>query len=97
MAYSIRITDAEKMTVQDSGEHLLSVLFTVSKDGEPVRQMRHGFSLDTTVEELEAEAAKLLDTFVRDTENGERTAEFAAKDAQADKTIAAMVGKEITQ
>ena len=82
---------------QETGEHMLSVLFAISEGGEVVQRMRHGFPLGITVETLEGEATKALNTYVSDVENGIRNAEFEAQNGQADDTIAAMVGREITQ
>lgn len=102
MTYSIKIIAADKLTVQDTGEHMLSVQFNIEgladgeKTAEVVRTVRHGFPLGTTAEEIEAELAGVLAAFVKDTQTQDATAEFAAQDAQADETINEIVGKEIT-
>ena len=100
MNYSINILSAEKLTVQDSGEHLLSVQFNIegTQDGETqvISTQRHGFPLDATTEQIETELAAVLAAFTKDTQTQEATAEFAAQDAQADETIGQIVGKKIT-
>ena len=111
--YTIKIQAADKITVQDTGEHLLSVLFdivtpeldaegkeVVDTEGKTqftvVQTARHGFPLDTPPETVQAELREVLSTYVTDADNTARNAEFAAKDAQADATIADIVGKEIS-
>jgi hypothetical protein len=103
MDYSIKVRAIDKVTVQDTGENLLSVQFDILKfpkepdqDPEVVRTGRHGFPLGVTVTELELELKGVLAAFVTDTETAEASAEFTAEDAQADATIAAMLDKEIT-
>ncbi len=99
--YTIKVLSAEKIIVQDTGEHLLSVLFAISKKEEEKNEevvyiARHGYPLETTPEALEIELQKTLSTYVTDSTNAARNAEFAEKDAQADATIADIVGKEIS-
>jgi hypothetical protein len=94
--YSIKIQSAEKITVQDTGEHLLSVLFDIQRGDEVMRTARHGFPLGITVKELELELQGVLAAFIKDTETSEATADFEARNAQADQTIAELIGKEIT-
>jgi len=96
MAYTIKVQAADKITVQDTGEQLLSVLFEIRSGEEVLKTVRHGFPLGITVQDLELELQSVLAAFTKDTETAEATAEFAAQDAQADETIAEMVGKEIT-
>jgi predicted mannosyl-3-phosphoglycerate phosphatase (HAD superfamily) len=97
MNYSIRILSADKLTVQDTGENLLSVQFNIeSADGAVITTQRHGFPLDTTPEQVEGELSAVLAAFVKDTATQEASAEFAAQDAQADQTIQEIVGMTIT-
>lgn len=96
MTYSIKVVDAEKVRVQETGEMLLSVQFAISDGKEVVHSGRHGFPLDIKPEELTVELQKELDRFIVDGENAERNAEFAKADAQADETMSALIGKEIT-
>lgn len=105
MTLSIKVVDARKIRVQETGEMLLSVQFEIISTtpvdgGEPIVEVvhtaRHGFPLDTNSEQLTAELQKVLATYVTDSENAARNAEFAAADAQADATIEDMIGKEIS-
>jgi hypothetical protein len=93
---SIKIQAADKITVQDTGEQLLSVLFEIRSGEKVLKTGRHGFPLGITVPELEAEMQAILAAFTKDTDTAEAKAEFEAMDAQADETIAEMVGIEIT-
>jgi hypothetical protein len=94
--YTIKIAAAEKMRVQETGEHMLSVLFNILKEGELVVEMRHGFPLETSVQFLEIAARSILALYISEKDRDERNAEFNAQDKQADETIAGAVGKEIT-
>ena len=94
--HTIKIAAAEKMQVQETGEHMLSVLFEISKGGEVIAQRRHGYPLGTTVQQLEDAARAELALYTSEKERDERNAEFNAKDKQADETISSAVGKEIT-
>jgi hypothetical protein len=75
---------------------VLSVQFDIEKDGEVITTMRHGFLLDTSVADVEAELQKVLDAYIQDAETAESKSEYAKADAQADETIAEIVGKEIS-
>lgn len=96
MAYTIKVQAADKMTVQDTGEQLLSVLFDIKRDDEVVKSARQGFPLGITVNELEMELQGVLAAFIKDEETAEASADFAALDAQADATIASIIDREIT-
>lgn len=96
MPYSIRVQSAQKITVEHTGEEILSVLFNIMQGDQVVLTSRHGFSLDTSVEDLECALQKELARFTSDQANAERSADSDARDAQADATIAGIVGKEIT-
>lgn len=94
--YSIKIEAAEPITVQDTGERLLSVQFQVLLNDELVVTRRHGFPISTTPEQLEVAMKAALDTFIAEQETSARIAVTDAENAQASETIAASVGKEIT-
>lgn len=94
--YTISIIAAEKINVQESNTNLLSVQFSIQADRVDVQTLRHGFPLDTTPETVNAELQKVLETFLSDKANAERYAVSDAENAQADETIAAIVGTEIT-
>ena len=82
-------------TVQETGEQLLSVLFNIFEGNKIVHTARHGFPLDIGAEALEVELKRELDRFAADEKSAAHSAEFAAKDAKADATIAAVMGREI--
>lgn len=101
MTYSITILGAEKLTVQDTGEHLLSVQFNImgaegGDDPQVISTQRHGFPLDSTPQQVEAGLEAVLAAFVQDAQTKEASADFAAQDAQADATIEEIIGKQIT-
>lgn len=96
MNYAIRVTGADKVTVQETSETLLSVQFEITGGDEVIQKMRHGFPLDISEEDLTAELQQVLATFASDEENTARNAAFDAENEKADATIAAVIGKEIT-
>lgn len=94
--YTIKVVAADKLHVQDSDTTILSVQFEIKRDGETIETRRHGFPLDASPENVETELQTFLEAYVRDIQVAESKAEFAAANAQADETIAEIVGKEIT-
>ena len=94
--YSISVMSAERITVQDTGERLLSVQFQILDGSDLGIVRRHGFPIAITPDELEAELKKILVTFIAEKESAERNAKTDAEDAQSDETIEAAVGKTIT-
>ena len=91
----IKIRAADKITVQETDEQLLSVLFDIMQGDQVVQTLRQGFPLDITEDALTVELQQVLSTFVSDAENTARNATIDAANEQADETIAAVIGKEI--
>lgn len=99
---NIRIIDSEKITVQETGEQLLSVLFEIFEPSETPgadptvkATMRHGFPITATAEEITADLKTVLTTYVEEQERAVVNAEAEAVEAQANETIAALAGVEI--
>lgn len=96
MNYSITVVAADKVTVQETNETMLSVLFNiVDEAGTVVKTSRQGFPLDIDQDTLNSELAKNINTFVGDTAIAEKSAELEAANAKADKTISAVVGTTV--
>lgn len=55
----IKVLDSEVLTLQD-GERVLSVHFNVLEDGEITSELRHGFPVTTSPEDVQAELGKVL-------------------------------------
>jgi len=94
--YTIRITAADKLHVQESDTTILSVQFDILRDDDTIETLRHGFPLDTSGSDVESELQKVLDAYIQDAQTAESKAVYAQADAQADATIAEIVGKEIS-
>lgn len=94
--YTINITSADKVVVQESNSTILSVQFDIRSDGEVVKTLRHGFPLEATHDEIMTELKAVLAAHIADAANAERTAAFEAANTAADETINALVGTEIS-
>lgn len=94
--YSIVVTSADKLTVQESNETILSVQFDIRKDGEAVQTLRHGFPLEASEDEIMTALEAVLAAHISDSANAKRNAALEAANKVADETISALIGQEIT-
>lgn len=93
--YSIQIVSAERVTVQEDNSTVLSVLFNILNGEEIEATLRHGFSQDIAEKELSAELKKVLDSYVSDRQQYDRTAKVAKQNEQTDELISKITGKQI--
>ena len=104
MDYNIRIVSADKVTVQETGETIFSVqysIFEIDEKGnvvgdEAVYTGRDGFPLGTSSEDIIGGMQKLLATYKSDKQNAVRNEEFENANAVSDAVIEELVGLEIT-
>lgn len=97
--FTSTITGAEKTLLQETGEFFLDVAFTIEKtidDGEPekIEDKRLGFPIDTSADEIKSEIERYTANYEAEAKarivNAERDAELA----QADATIADLLGNK---
>jgi hypothetical protein len=91
MTYGIKITSAEKITVQSDGSMMLAVGFDVLENDAVIVSYNHGFPLDTSKEEIDAYLADFISNYQMNKERGEKNAEFDAANKVADETIEALL------
>ncbi len=99
--YNIQILEPEIITVQEDNSQLLSVPFQIIKvaaDGTGTIDvtLRHGFPLDITPEEVEADLNQVAETWAADIALGEKSAAIEKAQANANATISAIKGLKIT-
>lgn len=101
--YNITIVDAEKITVQETGETLLSVqysIFNIDEAGElqgnAVFTGREGFPIGTTEEDVLDEMRKILRSYVKDERQKIRNSKIEEKLKVTDEVIVNIVGIQIS-
>lgn len=96
MEYTSTIIGATKTFLQEDGSQFLDVAFEINKGNERLDEKRIAFPLDATPETILEEIGKYVANYAAEAEARIANAERDAIDAQADATIAEIVGKEIT-
>lgn len=100
--YSIKITAAEKIYIQATGQWQLAVDFDVlnqadeKSDAVVVAHYSHGFELDTEAKVIEGSIKDFLVQYEANLTRAEDNKEFDQANDKADSTIAAVVGLDIT-
>lgn len=96
MTYQTRIIDAQKQPTYDDKVSQLAVTFEVFEvvDGQEtvLTKVTHGFPLETTQEEVQAQIEKFAASMAQDKATAEASADFEKANAVADETIAALTG-----
>ena len=86
--YTIKKEKAEKITVQATGEQLISVTFSILDENENVVSVQaHGFSLDTEKDVIDKEIEKAMETFCSDKVITDKIEKVAELNIKADETI----------
>lgn len=99
--YNIKVTGAEKIYIQATGQWQLAVDFDimqVTEGSDPVvmQHYSHGFDLDTDKETIKSNLKDVLDAYVATQQRAEQNKVFDEANDKADSTIADVVGLDIT-
>lgn len=100
--FNITIVSADKITVQETNETILSVqysIFEINEKGEAVGEAvftgREGFALGSTEEEVIEGIRKNLDAFTKDKHNAIRNEAHEEAEKETNEVIESIVGMEI--
>lgn len=96
MEYTSTIISATKTFLQEDGTFFLDVAFEINKGDERLDEKRLAFPLETSSETILEAVGKYVANYAAEAEAKIANAERDAAEAQADATIAEIVGKEIT-
>lgn len=101
--FNITIVSADKITVQETGETLLSVQYSIFHindegvvQGDAVHTGREGFPLGTTEDEVLDAVRKILRAYVKDQRQAARIAKNEEDLKVTDTVIENIVGMEIS-
>lgn len=89
------INKVTKEILQENNTTFIDVGFDVLLDGEVVQSRRHGYSLDTTQEEIEVDIKKYVETFADDAARAEANKKVEELQHKADEIITNLTGKEL--
>lgn len=95
--FSLKVLEITKVYSQADNSDILEVRFSVlDEQGNQVEELKHGFPLTHTQDDIKAELAKFLDTYHKDQELKAKNAEYDRLQAKADETISSLTGFEIS-
>lgn len=93
--HTARINKVAKEILQENNTTFIDVGFDVLLDGEVVQSRRHGYPLDATQEEIEADIKKYVETFADDAARAEANKKVEELQQKADEIITNLTGKEL--
>jgi hypothetical protein len=93
MTIGLTVAKIEKITVE--GVRSLSALCDVSENGVVVRQVRHGYPIDTPEAEIRADLTRVKAGLQRDADVAEEKAGDELAEKNANETIDALTGAEL--